>query len=237
MLLRLIVKDARAYWYVIASQSLFVIVLMSFGLFVDRNGNMILIAMMMYPIVLPMTMMLMDQKYGMTYVALPVRRNTYVMSKYAGGLLFSMFLLAVGMLYGYCVSTWFVRESINFGGIFSLKGYSALLMPIICFNAIVFPVYFRFSRDKGNLVLMIGMTVFLLALLIGLVVLEKSLETAYGYSQRDVLPYIFSRLSEVLASMGQQKVRLFLGAALGGTVLLSVFSSLFLFGRKDLGGE
>ncbi len=234
---QLIYKDLQVYWYVMISQMFFCLLLMTFGLLIDNNANITLLALMMYPTVLPMTLLLMDQKYMVLCNTLPLKRGPYVLSKYVGGLLMSGLILGCGLLYGYSLDYFVISEDVVLHGLFNWKSLFMLMLPIILLNSLAFPFYFKFSKEKGSYVLggiLIGI---LLVLIVGLIITEKTLVANYGYSQREVFPAIRQWLTNRVSVVGRKQLLASISIGTLGILAISVLMSLWMFSGRDLGGE
>ncbi len=187
--------------------------------------------------ILPVTLLLMDQKFVTLCNALPCRRGTYVLSKYVGGLSLASILLAGGLFYGYVVDRFLVSNGVMLRGLFGWQGLLGLMVPIVILNSVAFPVYFRFSKEKGSVVLMVIFIAAIIALLVGFIVLEKTLVRDYGYSQKEVFPAVRQWVLARGARFGKNQLLAVIVAGTTGTLVVSILASLWLFGRKDIGGE
>lgn len=235
-MLKLIRKDLMAFGYILAFQMVSVLLLMSFGLFFDRNGNMAFIAMLFYPLLLPTVLLLSDQAYLTLLHSLPVSRKQYVLAKYAGGVLFAGCVLSIGCLYGFIVTRYIQPDGISFQQLFSLKGISFMLLPVILMNSVTFPIYFAFSKEKGSFVLIIVLIAILLGSIIGLVYAEKSLVTEIYYEEADIFPVLMYQLGMFIDRIGS---RLFIAMIFCGSIavgMVSVLASLTIVRHKDIGG-
>ena len=188
-MLKLIRKDYIAFGRFILFQSIFMLTLISIGIFIDHEGNLTFIALIMYPLIIPTYILLSDKKYITLCNTLPCSRKEYVLSKYIGGFIASFAIITIGLLYGYITTTFVQADSVNFGQIFSLRGFSFIIIPIIWLNSLTFPIFFRFSKDKGSIVLVLLFCVLLGGFLIGIIFIEKSISVRPMYKNQD----IFSR--------------------------------------------
>ena len=235
-MLKLIAKDFSAFWYILASNCVFILALMSFGMIFDANGNMTFIGLIMYPMVLPTVLLINDEKYATLMNALPNRRSSYVLSKYGGGLLFSLLLLTIGLIYGYIMTSFIVTDGIRLAPIFSLNGFTFFVVPIVLITSLSFPIFFRFSKGKGTIVLSLLFAFALLGMIIGLVYVEKNLITDELYSQYEVFPVIMSYITDYITRIGTRPFVTQLLLVTLGLLLTSVATSLYIYGRKDIGG-
>lgn len=235
VVIRLIKKDFHAYGYILVFQLLVIIAFISFGFFVDSNGTLTMIVMMMYPMVIPTLLLLNDKSYTTLSCSLPVSRTEYVMAKYAAGGLFAMILLAAGLVYGYVVANRIAATPIPFDQLFSLKGISFLFVPVILVNSVTYPVFFAFSKEKGGLFLVILFTVILLTVLLSLVYFEKTLEADSYYDKAYIFPVLMKRLAAYIQSTGREGFILRIAAGVTGFFLASVAASLTIIHHKDIG--
>lgn len=233
--IRLIKKDFLAYGYILVFQLLVIVAFISFGFFIDSNGTLTMIVMMMYPMVIPTLLLLNDKSYMTLSCSLPVSRTEYVIAKYAAGALFAMILLAAGLIYGYVVANHIAATPIPFDQLVSLKGISFLFVPVILVNSVTYPVFFAFSKEKGGLFLIMLFTVFLLAVLLSLVYFEKTLEADIYYDKADIFPVLMERLASHIRSIGQRNFILRIAGSVVSLLLASVTASLIIIHHKDIG--
>lgn len=236
-MLNLIIKDYRAFGHYIIFQFFFVIGLMSFGMFLDKSGNMTFVALMFYPLIIPCLILLSDKQYEGMINALPCSRLSFVLGKYIGGLFASILIMSIGLLYGYLVNTYIVTNGVRFNEIFSLRGLSLLLIPLVVFNSLIFPVFFRFSKQKGSKVMIVILTVILFAVLIGIIYAEKNLPADIMRTDMDIMPVLSHYIIEKINSIGPDRFVVILLGGSGGLLLISFVLSLFGFSAKDIGGE
>lgn len=235
-MLRLIIKDFSAFWYVLIFQLVVVLSLMSFAVFLDGNGNMTYIVLVLYPMILPTVLLLSDQKFLTLCCSLPIPRGRYVLAKYFGGMFFAITLMGIGLTYGYITSTYLTEGALPFYKLISFEGVIMLLVPIVLLNSFTFPVFFAFSKEKGGFVLTMFFIVCLLALILGLVYLEKTIPTSVPYNKQDIFPVVIGRLQRHIQDIGPVRFRQRL---VGGTLAflgISVVSSLVIVRHKDIGG-
>lgn len=235
-MLRLIIKDCQAYWHLIVFQLLIVIGLMSFGLFIDQKGTLTFVALLLYPLILPTILLINDQKYFALYAALPNRRSTVVVSKYVGGLIIAFVLVAIALAYGYMVTTWWIKDGVQFNALFSSRGLGIIVLPIILFNGLTFPVFFQFSRNRGSMVLVIIISIVLLGALFSIVFIEDALQKQYPHSQQEIFPILMNRLARYVTRIGAAAFLWRIAIAVVVWLAGSMSVSLWAFGRKDIGG-
>ncbi len=235
-MLHLIFKDISSFRHIIIGQILMAIALMSFGLFVDQNGDMILISLILYPLTLPTIILIGDKNYFTLCNALPVRRWVYVLSKYIVGYLASFISVSVVMLYGYIISTYIITDGVMISQILNIKGFSFIIIPIILLNGVTMPIFFKYSTQKGSFVLILLFILLLLSIILVIVYLEKNLTIPLFYSEEEIFPVLMYYLTNYLNHIGINVfiAQLLLGA--GGYFLLSLLFSLRFFSRKDIGG-
>lgn len=236
--MNLIRKDYAAFGHIILFQFAATIALLSFGLFIDKKGTMTFVALVFYPLTIPTILLISDKKYVSLCNSIPISRSSYVWSKYIGGFLAAFFIILSGLAYGYLVTTHIVEDGVNFRQLFSVLGFSFIILPVILANSLVFPIYFKFSREKGSLVLIFIFIVILLALLIGVSYAERSL-TVLGltYTDQDVLPVLTHLLRTYVIGIGLKRFVFQLVASVMAFFAFSVALSLRWFGKKDIGGE
>lgn len=190
----------------------------------------------MYPLALPTLLLINDEKYATLMNALPNRRSTYVLSKYVGGLFFSLLLLTLGLIYGYIMTSFILTDGVRLAPIFSLNGFTFFVVPIVLITSLTFPIFLKFSKGKGSIVLSMLFAIGLIGLIIGLVYTEKNLITDELYSQYEVFPVIMSYITDYITRIG---ARLFITQLLLvtlGLLLTSVTTSLYIYSKKDIGG-
>lgn len=232
-MLRLIYKDLRTYLHVIIFQTLMILFLMSFGIFVDHNGTLTILMLIIYPMSLPTVLLVMDTNYELVFLSLPINRYEYVLSKYLGGLVFSSSIVAMGLLYSYIISLY--KDSISFSPLYSLTGLCFLCLPIIIATSLLFPIYFRFSKAQAGIILIISFSVALIGAIIGLVFLENSLSEKGNYAKEDIFPVITGYISDYITKTGPQTFLIQFIVGIIALLIISIFMSLFFVKRKDIG--
>jgi ABC-2 family transporter len=201
-MLNLIFKDIRSFWHLIIGQILMSIALMSFGLFVDKKGDMTLIALIMYPLIIPTVILIGDKSYFTLCNALPVSRRVYVLSKYIVGYLASFISVSVVMLYGYIISTYIITEGVMISQILNIKGFSFIIIPIILLNGVTMPIFFKYSTHKGSFVLILLFILLLLSIIVVIVYLEKNLAVPLFYSKEEIFPVLMYYLTNYIIHIG-----------------------------------
>ncbi len=147
----------------------------------------------------------------------------------------SLVLAAVSLLYGYFISSQIWTNNINMTPLFSIQGLTLLAVPVIIINSITFPVFFKFSKEKGVHIIIILFIFALICLLLLLVIFEKS-HGGLNYSRKDVFPIFISYINGYISTVGPVA---FLIQLAGASLLLlsaSVILSMRIFSRKDIGG-
>jgi hypothetical protein len=237
-MLTLIRKDYLAFGHLIFFQLLLTLGMMSFGLFIDKKGTMTFIALILYPLIVPTLLLINDKKYFELCNAMPNSRRTFVLSKYVGGFAAAFALLMIGMIYGYLVTRYIITDGVNFSPVFGLRGFSFIMIPMVFVNSITFPIFFKFSREKGSIALFVLFGVILIGLLVGLVYVEKGLQAPnMQYSEQDVFPMLMQRLAIYINRIGVNQFLFQLLAGMAGFLGISVLLSIWGFSRKDIGGE
>ncbi|MCK8061107.1 MULTISPECIES: ABC-2 transporter permease [unclassified Fusibacter] len=233
------IRQLKREWlsvsHIIYFQLSFIMLMMSFGLFIDYNGTMTMIAIIMYPMIFPTLIVVMDQPYQITMNALPIRRRDYILSKYLFGYAVSLSMILIGLLFSYLVTEFIVTEGVLLKPFISYQGILICLLPTIVLSGLTLPIYFNFATRKGSIVLMLLYGALALAILIGLVYLEKTIDTAYYYSEKEIFPVLTRLISEKIDQFGKIK---FMRAIFTGSIiytLLSVSLSILCFNRKDIG--
>lgn len=231
---KLIRKDYIAFGHIIFFQFILVMLLMSFGLLIDQKGTMTFVALLFYPLLVPIAMLIGDKKYFTMSNAIPVSRYSVVLSKYIGGLFAALLIIAIGMFYGYIVVT-YINNSVNFSQVFTLKGLCIIIIPLILTTGLVFPIFFKFSNKNSVFVLTVFIIIIVLSMLIGLVYMEKTLTTSgINYTNRDMFPVLMHYLTNYIRRVGESAfiMQLILGTL--GTLIISVLLSLWGFSTKDI---
>lgn len=234
-MLKLIRKDYQTYGHMLFFQVLFIVGFMTMGIY-DHKANLAFLGMLMYPAVIPTTILISDYSYFTLCCALPCQRKSYVLSKYAAGFSMSLLLVSAGMLYGYTITTLVWTDSMNMSGLFTMQGMTLLMIPIIAINSITFPIFFKFSKEKGFHVLIIVFVIMLICLLLVLVGLEESLVNNLEYTRADIFPVLMSYIVRYIENIGTNT---FIIQLLGGSAALlgaSIILSIGIFTRKDIGG-
>lgn len=232
----LIKKDVLAFNYIIIFQLIIVLGMMSFGLFLDENATMILVVLVMYPMTLPTVLLISDQSYISLCHGLPISRSNYVLAKYIGGISMALFMLSIGLSYGYLVSEYLLTDKSSLQMLYSIKSLGFMMIPILIINSITFPVFFALSKEKGSLVMILLFIVLMLVLIIGLVVAEKSFSQDMTIRRDQVFPMLMKQLGEYIQKIGKTQFITLLATSTLGIVVVSVVSSLLILHRKDIGG-
>lgn len=232
----LIKKDIRAFHHIAIFQILIILGIMSFGLFVDKKGTLTFLAVIAYPAAFPIFFLINDEKFYYLSNVLPISRMEFVISKYLVGFVTAFLIAFIGMGYGWIVTHYIVTDGVQLNAIFSLEGYAMILIPIIVFNSLLYPIFLRFSTLKGSYVLMGIIGLIGLGFIIGMVLLEKTIVTDTTYTQADVFPVLIERLSEFIRSIGRETFLKILCFLTIGLLTLSISISLILFRIRDLGG-
>ncbi len=235
-MLNLIYKDFKAFNHVLFFHLIIVLCLMSFAFFYDQNGNITYIVLLMYPMILPVVLLILDGKYQTLCNALPISRYNYVLAKYTGGLIFSFAIVGIALLYGYVMTNIVLEGNVEMNPLFSIKGLAMIVMPIILTNSLVFPVFFAFSKEKGSVVLMVILVILLILALLTLVYFEKNLPANAYYSKKDVFPVMIYYLTQYINRIGRQSFIERVVIANGCILLVSVISSLSIFRLRNIGG-
>jgi hypothetical protein len=237
-MLTLIRKDYLAFGHLIFFQLLITLGMMSFGLFIDKRGTMTFIALILYPLIVPTIMLINDKKYFELCNAMPNSRRSFVFSKYVGGFAASFSIILIGMIYGYLVTRYIITEGVNFSPVFGIRGFSFILIPVVLINSITFPIFFKFSREKGSVALFVLFGIILIGLLVGLVFVEKGIQEAnMQVSEQDVFPMLMQNLANYIDRIGVNQFLFQLFAGTVGVLGISVFLSVWGFSNKDIGGE
>lgn len=230
----LIRKDFQVYSHILCFQLFFVIGFMTMGIY-DHKANLAFLGLLIYASIIPTTILISDYRYFPLCCSLPCQRKTYVLGKYTAGFAMSLVLAGAGILYGYMMTTQVWTNTINIIPIFTIQGLTLLAFPVIVINSITFPVFFKFSKEKGFHIIIILFIFALICLLIVLVVFEKSHE-GMNYSRTDVFPFFISYISEHIKNIGPN---VFLAQLAGASAILltsSIILSIRIFSRKDIGG-
>jgi hypothetical protein len=169
-------------------------------------------------------------------LSLPVSRRDYVLSKFVGGLLASFTLISVGLLYGYILNTNFITDGIYLAQVFDIKGLFIFILPLIVINSIIYPVFFKFSKEKGSLVLIILIVLIFIATILGFIYIEKNLIPKLNYSNRDIFPVINYYLQRHIEEIGVNNFIFRITLATLFTFLSSIMLSLKIFEKKNIGG-
>jgi ABC-type transport system involved in multi-copper enzyme maturation permease subunit len=197
---------------------------------------MILVALMMYPMSLPTVLLVSDAPYEKYVLSLPVSRFYYILSKYIGHLLFSFVLIIIGVIYGYLMNTYVADNSISFNQLFSFTGIIVLVLPVVLMSSLTFPIFFKFSKTKGSIVLILFFIFIFIVVILGLVYAEENLNPGITYSDREIFPVLMHYLVIHIEKIGEYN---FFFRIIIGT-LLTFFSSLLLSVRiiykKNIGG-
>lgn len=208
---------------------------MTMGIY-DHKANLAFLGFLMYATTIPTTILISDYNYFSLCCALPCHRRTYVLGKYAAGFSMSLILVAAGILLGYMLTTYVWTDSMNINRIFTLQGMTLLMVPIIVINSITFPVFFKFSKEKGYHVIILIFIFILVVLILLLALCEESLAKSLEYSRADIFPVMMSYIVGYIKNIG---VNAFIVQLVGGSAALlgaSVMLSIGIFNRKDIGG-
>lgn len=235
-MLSLILKDFKTSYLTFIFQTSVVLSVVTFGLLTDNNGNIIFIGLLMYPLSLPTTLLLQDQKYMTLCNALPVSRHAYVLSKYIMSFLSSLLLLGLGILHGYALFSLSSTVKMPFYQVLSFEGLLLLLIPIIICNSITFPIFFAFSKERGSLVLLVFFIVLLLTVIFGLVYYENTLVTNITINDKDFFPILTHQLANYIKSIGITRFKAYIGITTTIILFISIFTSLKIVTHKDIGG-
>jgi cytochrome c oxidase subunit IV len=236
--LTLIRKDYLAFGHLIFFQLLITLGMMSFGLFIDKRGTMTFIALILYPLIVPTIMLINDKKYFELCNAMPNSRKAFVFSKYVGGFAASFVMIMIGMIYGYLVTRYIIIDGVKFSQVFGLLGFSFILIPMVLVNSIIFPIFFKLSREKGSIALFVLFGFILIGLLVGLVFVEKGMQAAnMQYSEQDIFPMLMQGLANYIARIGVNQFLFQLFAGTAGVLGISIMLSIWGFSNKDIGGE
>lgn len=232
-MMRLIYKDFKAFNHIVLFQTLIILMMMSFGIFIDHNGTLTVLVLIIYPMTLPTVLLLSDTKYERLNLSLPVSRYQYVFSKYLGGFLSAFLIIFIGLFYSYIVSNF--KDTIDFKPLYSVTGFLILCFPVILCSSFLFPIYFRFSKSKASGILIVLFSIFLIGIILGLVFLEKTLETSAQYSKEDIFPVITNYISNYIQSIGPKMFLVQVFISVCTLLLLSIGTSLLLVSKKDIG--
>lgn len=236
-MMKLMIKDFKAFGQYVLFQMIFIILLISVGIFFDPRGNLVFIALLMYPLVIPLLFLFSDKGFETLFNSMPCTRTSWVISKYASGIIGSAFLILFGMLYGHIMTSYIVPNSVRFDALFSISGLVILLIPILLFNSLAFPVYVRFSKQRGSYVIIFIFALMLIALLVGVVLFEKKIAADMTFAREEIMPAIMFYISNFVGKIGKNNFLLLLAGCTGGILTLSVLLSLWGFKTKDIGGE
>lgn len=229
----LIYKDLKAFHHIIVFQTLIILMMMSFGIFIDHNGTLTVLMLIIYPMTLPTVLLLNDTKYERLILSLPVNRYQYVFSKYIGGFFFAFLVIVIGLLYSYIISNF--KASIDFNQLYSITGILILSLPVVVISSFLFPVYFRFSKAKASGIMIVIFAIILIGIILGLVYIEKTLEASAHYSKEDIFPVITAHITNYINDVGPN---IFLAQAIISVCILLALSigvSLLLISKKDIG--
>ncbi|MBI9011358.1 MAG: ABC-2 transporter permease [Clostridiales bacterium] len=232
-MMRLIYKDLKAYYHIIVFQTLIILLMMSFGIFIDHNGTLTILMLIIYPMTLPFVLLLNDTKYERLALSLPINRYQYVFSKYLGGFIFAFLIIVVGLLYSYIISSF--KASIDFDPLYSITGFFILCFPVVVISSVLFPVYFRFSKSMASGIIILMLAIILIGLIVGLVYLEKTLETSVQYSKEDIFPVITSHITNYIISVGPNTFQVQVIISVCTLLTFSIGMSLLLISKKDIG--
>ena len=232
-MMRLIFKDIKAFNHIIVFQTSIILLMMSFGIFIDHNGTLTVLMLIIYPMTLPTVLLLNDTKYERLTLSLPVNRLQYVFSKYLGGFILAFLIIIIGLLYSYIIS--YFKASIDFNQLYSITGILILYSPVVVSSSFLFPVYFRFSKSKASGIIIIAFTIILIGLILGLVYLEKTLEMSMQYSKEDIFPVITSYIINYINNVGPNMFLVQVVLSICTLLILSIGTSLLLTSKKDIG--
>lgn len=207
--------------------------MMSFGIFIDHNGTLTALVLIIYPMTLPTVLLLNDIKYERLVISLPVNRYQFVFSKYLGGFIFAFLIIVIGLVYSYIISNF--KASIDFNPLYSITGFLILCFPVVLCSSFLFPVYFRFSKSKASGVIILMFAIILIGLILGLVYLEKTLEASMQYSKEDIFPVITSHITNYINNVGQNMFLVQVIISVCTLLTLSIGMSLLLISKKDIG--
>lgn len=235
-MLKLIRKDFMAFNYILIFQILFVFLLMSIGLFIDKNGTLLVVGLIFYPISLPTILLISDDKYQSLSNGLPTTRSIYVLSKYVFGFVLSILLLAAGLSYGYVVTNYIVTDGVQMSQIFTIQGLLFVSIPVLLINGLTFPIFFRFSKKNASIILMMIFGLILVGFIVGLVYFEKTVISSMTYSEKEVFPVLMNLLKDYVLSVGRKVFLIQVVLFLVGYMASSIGLSLFVYARKDIGG-
>ncbi|MCK8061055.1 MULTISPECIES: ABC-2 transporter permease [unclassified Fusibacter] len=232
-MMRLIFKDYKSFNHIIVFQTLIILMMMSFGIFIDHNGTLTVLMLIIYPMTLPTVLLLNDIKYERLTLSLPVNRYQFVFSKYLGGLIFAFLVIVIGLVYSYIITKF--KTSIDFNQLYSMTGFLIMCFPVVLCSSFLFPVYFRFSKSKASGVIILMFAIFLIGLILGLVYLEKTLETSVQYSKEDIFPVITSHITNYVNNTGPKMFLVQIIVSVCALLTLSIGMSLLLISKKDIG--
>lgn len=229
----LISKDLKAFYHIIVFQILIILMMMSFGIFIDHNGTLTVLMLIVYPMTLPTVLLLNDTKYERLILSLPVNRYQYILSKYIGGFFFAFLIIVIGLLYSYIISNF--KASIDFNQLYSITGFLILSLPVVVSSSFLFPIYFRFSKAKASGIMILIFSILLIGIILGLVYVEKTLEASAHYSKEDIFPVITAHITNYINDVGP---KVFLAQAIVSVCILlalSIALSLLFISKKDIG--
>lgn len=209
---------------------------MTFGVLLDNNGNLIVVMLILYPISLPTILLINEAPHETTLLSLPISRFYYTLSKYLGYMFFSIALVAMGLIYGYLLNTYIAKEALNMNELFSITGLIILAFPIIVLNSLTYPVFLKYSKEKGSIVIILIISLLFLAVIIGLVYAEKTLNPPITRTEKDMFPVLMYYVINYIEKIGKYS---FIFRMIISTFILlcaSMALSLRIMYKKNIGG-
>lgn len=235
-MINLIYKDLRAYQHIVLFQVFIVLAIMGFGLFFDKNANMTVLGMMMYPATFPLIFLVSDEKFFTLMSSFPLSRRKIVLAKYLLGFGTAFLLVSLAATGAWLSIRTGLTRGIDLEAILTLEGTVLLTTPILVFNALLYPIFFRFANLKGSIALLMVFIVLGVTMIVGLILFEHSLE-AGTYTGYDVFPELMGRIADFISSTGRTSFITYMILADISALLCSLAVSTWVFSRRDLGSD